>query len=407
MRQGRHQIPAYIQGVRRKYLEAIQADVDINRRYAATITGLNDATKDPREVEQHSLLLGRLDVLRLRRVHARLTILKHYVDELRGLSDQNGLFLPEDSDGANEAEPPSDDIDDRITSLVDSAQQLMTHLEQAVIGAKHEADRERSSLLVAKAQCQHSPVVRQEVRAHALAAVRDELTAWLEDSLAKCNVDGVSIPDPENDNQDADNQTALDQKIAEQYEHYLAARKRVIAAATALSSTTNDTPKEETTETVPVGNRHVQDAPNMTTNQLEQDYLPLRQYHATIQAYHSFATEQVEKETVDTIDMLEKLRDESQLLQAFPILARSGHFQHATSAFGKMPIAENPANDDELGSRIEAWSFAADAADTALKGTIEGQVKQGQAALEEVSERLAGLALFREAMNDRGEANRG
>jgi len=225
----------------------------------------------------------------------------------------------------------------------------------------------------------------------------------LEESLEMCQGQGAEREVVEHETRD----TVTNAMIDEEYEQYLNARKRALEAVQSLSKPVQvdsgqhlDGNHESMIRTSsPSTMRGHGVEANGLLNAVEKVLLATLQRRDTIQAHHLVATEQIDDEHAKTVNMLDRLADESQLLQAFPILARSGRFQHAASTLGKRPDNDDKTK-DEISQRMEPWMFAANAADVALSGALEKALGEGKQAMESVSKSLAELRLLKDASDD-------
>jgi len=79
------------------------------------------------------------------------------------------------------------------------------------------------------------------------------------------------------------------------------------------------------------------------------------------------------------------------LLPKYPRLSKSERFGKVTNSLGARQI---PTNDDRVTEQVEAWSFAAAAADNSLEAIIQGHVKNATKALDGVDETLRDLTFL-------------
>jgi hypothetical protein len=197
----------------------------------------------------------------------------------------------------------------------------------------------------------------------------------------------------------------MDGTIDKQYEEYINTRKRVLAAATKLMQEL-PLPQSEDKYGRPVTEKQdgATQAFNLDNsdllNTIEKRLLPAMAQHTTTSSYATFLEERQAVAEVELVNNLDRLGDESQLLLAYPLLARSGRFEHARSAFGKKTTNAETGGTDEVTRRLEPWLFAAEAADIASSTSITAHLKQGNHAMDSVSKSLLELQLLRESNDE-------
>ncbi|KIW59033.1 hypothetical protein PV05_03517 [Exophiala xenobiotica] len=393
-----------VERLRTEYLDAVEENRAAHQRYEQALAATGDQPRHTKAedrtdgVDSTTLLERHIELLRLQKQNASLVVSRDELEQLKFKREATKLeFLPttvEEFDARFEAGQEVPVLEESITRRVKA-------LESEVVRAHHEAGQERAKLEKAKMQTQ-TRVANSSPnrRLHAILATRQELTTWLEESLEKCQ-----------DQQQGElEQIECGRRVTEamiegQYQRYLDARKRLIAAVTELRAALPEksTPKlsssEWQTEQKTTRHQRSREAAALL-NTIEKIVLPKVQNQSVSQAHLVFAGEQLQNELGRTINMLERLGDESQLLQAFPILARSGRFGHAASTFGKQVNAQEAQSKDEISRRMEAWLFAAEAADVAGSSIMEKQLDQGRDATDSVSRSLAELKLLKETNSD-------
>ena len=396
-----------LEGLHGEYLKAAKANEDAKRRHAEALRQAqqSDIISKPEQNLQlgdgsSDLLDKHLELLRRQKQHGRLVSLRDEFEALRlsyrlsnlEIKRELGLIPRETTDHAGQ-----------IASLADAAHQKLKVLEIAVIQAQHRANRQKAALDNLKEQSGNITTYAPHQRLAAILATRSQLTAWIEESLEKCQDDGsvdlgVSTAPAHSDEHE------MNHKIDEQYEEYLDARHRVLVAVTALRSELPTIDPETTLPGVDLDNQ-----PRVETSQLRMDTIlkaierslvPAMQQRNVAQTHSQFADEQLANENAGIVRIIDRLSDESQLLQAFPMLSHSGRFQHARAVFGTRSIDETEAQ-DEVSQHMDPWLFAAEAASVAQEGGIEKSIKQGTLSMESVSRSLTELQLLREAKQDK------
>ncbi|KAK4934962.1 hypothetical protein LTR10_023899 [Elasticomyces elasticus] len=388
-----------LDGLRAEYLVALEENRAAQRRYEDAVSTACQAQSQMGHNEVHSasvhgggvaegsaaLLARHIELRRLQKQHASLVV---WADDLEGAKSSAALAtidggLPMKS--VNVVKPPSETAKGTM-ALEDSLARSMQALEMAVVQAHQDAKKEKQ-------------------RVQAMLATRRVLTTWLEEALEMCQGQISHTGSETMESKDRD--TVTDAMIDEVYERYLDARRRVLGNVASLSDLVLGDMEQNSNGSqdlaVKSGPGRVMRGSDLETrgllNVIEKALLPALQRQGSAQTHLSFATEQVDAEMARIINMLDRLGDESQLLQAFPILARSGRFQHAASALGKRADDEDETK-DEISRRTEPWMFAANAADVALSSALEKALGEGKQAMESASKSLAELQLLKDAGND-------
>lgn len=399
-----------LEGVHEEYLQALRANVVAEQRCTEALQRVRQLNLDVNTVDASSdmnsatLLQRHLNLARLQKQHGGLVDLKDEFEAFKLSRGFSSLRIGVDIDVPGNVSEPTDDGNDggQITKLAELVQKQMKTLEIAVIQDQHEATRQAAILETLKAQARPPSTYTPQQRVNALSSTRSELTAWLEEGLEKCQDDTDASRDLEQENGQGVgfDEVEIERKTDEEYERYLEARRRLLSAVSALKI---DLPELGSETEGHESKKEEKDTPkprkldfSHILGFIEKSLLPAMQQHNITQHHSALAEEQLANETASVVRVIDRLSDESQLLQAFPMLAHSGRFQHASSVFGNKSTDQNVAQ-DEITQRIEPWLFAAEAADIAAAAGIEKQVKQGKEAVESVSRSLAELRLLMEA----------
>ncbi|KIX05234.1 uncharacterized protein Z518_06106 [Rhinocladiella mackenziei CBS 650.93] len=390
-----------VDGLRGEYLKALRANLAARHQYdgiasqaESHLPNLSLQNSATSKQDLSGLLDQHVKLLRAQKQHATLVTLK---DELEHIKRRRQAAVL-DVRPTPEMASTQTNSDTDMTILADSIIRSVKALERAVVQAHRQENHEKTSLENTKLVASNMTNTTSQLRLHALSTTRRELAAWVEESLEMCQ--GENNEPDHVDMEDAEfNISDSEQKIDHQYNLYLEARQRLLSAVATLKA-----PLPETSSHGTLNEKEVNQLSTNTIftseghdllNKVEKDLLPASQQQRVLQGHLSFADEQLENEISDTINMLDRLRDESQLLQAFPILAQSRRFEHATSTFGKHYVSEVETH-DQISKRIGPWLFAADAADIATTGTIATHVEHGKQAMDSVSRSLTVLQLLRE-----------
>jgi hypothetical protein len=379
-------------------LEAIRANVSATpRSYDELGAPTFKAEQAPgREHNTADLLDQYRELLRHQKRHATLVELK---DELEAMKLSYGPIHidPGTTTDGNHAEthPRPQQLGDLITSI----KRFVHALELDVVRAHEESQRENTLLDRVKFSAPDTTQSSPRIHQYALSAVRKELTGWLEQSLETCQESHSTLEIDDEVEVDGSN-ARWEAKIDNQYERYLGARRRFIGAVASLRA---PLPMQERKASVTVA-ESVGKPPSLphsladtgVVNVIESRLLPFMQQQNTSQAHLTSLDEQLQKETTTTINILDRLSDESQLLQAFPVLAHSGRFEHAALAFGKKQDDSEEEAPDEISKQLKSWLFAAKAADVASAGTVETYLQQGEKAIQAALRSLNALRLVKE-----------
>lgn len=389
-------------GLRAEYLEAVKINLAAQHRYDVLASHTRDhlTPPDSQTATQPSkaLIDQHVDLSRLQKQNASLVELK---DELESLRLPQRTAALDNSCSSAEALPPgAPKVASQIDLLSDSITRSIKALELAVVEAQLESEHQKTLFEDAKTQNADFGNATPQQRAQAMSKTQQELTAWLEENLDRCPAEESLLENSDDKNEEAQ-PSISDEQIDAQYERYLESRRRLLSAVRALTEPIAAvTPETVTASTGAVSTHLDEPTHNRFMNKVEQSLLPaLQQQHAS-QTHLIFTEEQLQKETSRMISVLDRLSDESQLLQAFPILAHSGRFEHATATFGKKFGPLDDGEKDEVAARIEPWMFAAKAADVSSTGIMEKHLDRGKEAMEAAAKSLAELRILREAQLD-------
>ncbi|KAE8148048.1 hypothetical protein BDV25DRAFT_159117 [Aspergillus avenaceus] len=396
---GVKQIPPEVTGLRRKYLEALQANVNARKEYlAVSEKQLSERSQggvagtEACPVNPNAELQAYLKLLRERRQHAKLQIFQHYLQELKG----RDLVKPEDFDttpdqGQQDILPPDLEQHSEEGSSKDGAEGLLHNLERAVVQAKARLDREKRLLeeLKARREVQAIPdseTIAPAVKIMALQRIRDELVHWVEQeltSVANFEEEPVQELPAEEIEESA---RLLDEQIAQikdQYAAYVDARKRLLDTASRACQpigVNSAKPPNRPTEQKQVNDEAALPVEPLNVLSFADDVLlPLSKYQRALTLQKSYLAGMLAKEKSTTLRILNRLSDESHLLPEYPVVARQPRFKHAAAGISSRH-ATNPTEStkpDEIVSLAEAWAFASNAARTSEQRFVEEKVEEG------------------------------
>ncbi|GFF30858.1 hypothetical protein IFM46972_03050 [Aspergillus udagawae] len=389
-------IPAEFTGLRKEYLQALQANLAARREYYSLTEKVAPAkartkgtkTESP-SIDHSSELQTYLRLLRDRRRHAKLQVFQHYLQELKerdsNISERIGdrasqgqqIMSLEESD--EECKSTGRDADDGIEVLVHK-------LERAVIRAKAQLDRERNLLEVLKSQlAPASTDVPPAVKVAALQRTRDELVQWVEEKLVSVgNADDAPVHDLSREEIEESARLVEDQKaqIAAQYVAYVEARKRLLDAASRACQPVAMASTKLSRQSVDLGKLAIGDRspldPLDVLSFTSENLLPLSKTQRALALQKNYLSGLLTKERSTTLRILNRLSDESHLLPEYPLLTHQPRFKHISSRHATS--ATGLPKPDEVVTLAESWAFASEAAARNEHQYIEEKLAEGQEA---------------------------
>ncbi|KAL4956158.1 hypothetical protein BDW69DRAFT_159185 [Aspergillus filifer] len=423
-------IPPQLTGLRRNYLQALQANVAARRRKqlieeklaaersepngdSAGVSGAGDSS-----LELHAYLR----LVRDRRRHAKLQVFGHYLNELRtrdtprpeefeNQQGNNQLPLPEEFENGDQDASGGSDIEE-----------LIHKLEKAVILAKSQLDREKRLYEELKAR-NASEGPREEpspsVKAAALQQTRDELVHWVEEKIVGSEstegpVEELPAEEIEESARILEEQRV---RILQQYATYTDTRKRLLEAASracqSVSTASTKHPSRPPSLQTPLNDEGPPIEPLQVLTYASSVLQPVSKTHRSLALQKFYLSGMLAKEKATTLRMLNRLSDESHLLPEYPILARQPRFKHAAAALNSRHAAANqpdPAEQDAIVNMAEAWAFASSAAGSNEKEYVEQKVDDGNERADEAERELQKVYNLlnqdlEEALNDGQDEN--
>ncbi|KAL2433962.1 hypothetical protein ABEF95_013196 [Exophiala dermatitidis] len=416
-----------LRGARAEYINAVRSNRAAKGRFDSALLRLDPegASTDANKIEEStiarptsSLVIDQhVKLLQLQNQHAALVTLRDELDDIKHARASARLEAPSRAAATMSSQTYTRELLDFKhirTQRADSLQQAIRTLERAVVEAHGRATLERNLLEKVKADshdllnASHSDgTTTSRQRLHALAATKSELTAWLEENLEICqNLTAEEVHANDNGHEHEVSKIGPEEQerqVEDEYERYLDARNRLLLALSSLKRPLPDQSNADARATANAGQIMLQDSSTVRpaahvgiSNVVEQRLLPVLEQQNATQTYLAFTKEQHEEELRKTVNTLERLGDESQILLTYPLLARSGRFEQAKSTFGKSISPADEAKQDEITRQVEPWLFAAEAADTASSSILETQLKKSKESMKRVSESLAELRLLHE-----------
>ena len=421
------EIPLEASGVSKEYLREVQAHLKARREYRAVAVRGQDhpfsnsyISRLPKEipagdVADTSSVHAYLALLRQRRRYERLRILKDYVDVLVTKPASKMGYLDIAKVHLDELPvPPLHQPAGRMVSSRSSngsENELVLHLEKAVLRAKHKLDNEQKLLTSLKARhysgrgvdgTEQFPAFNRDGRGNALHHTRQELIAWVEQELAK--TDGA--PDtslhqlgtsdmPQSAMRDTEQSL---QDIDSHYGGYTEARKICLATVARATSFVPLRISEEH----PVPTSHLAKQPETVTDAccsgLLDSYMRLLiplSLHRLVSQQKAYIASALTKEQEATIQVLDRLADESHLLPGYPLLATDSRFRNITAALGSKisPIHLDARSGSVTQTRAiemaSRWAFAASAAKGFAHDALEEKIVQGTEHMDTAREILS------------------
>lgn len=401
-------------GVFKEYFREMQAHLIASREFrAVTVQGrdhpqsnsyisqLTKATPTGDDAEA-SALATYLSLLRQRRRYEKLRILRDYMD----------VLLTKPAARAGYPNIPKVQLDPLPVlpvqqpaglmtssgSLNESVDELVLRLEKAVLRAKHKLENEQKLFMRIKARQQNGHGIESterttpsdgETRGHALHQTRQELINWVEQELSKTDVApdtsehqvGISHR-PQPASKDTEQRVL---EIQSHYGEYIEARKNclaTVAEATSMPSTVSEgQARASSTLAEPSGTVN-----GACCSRLLDSYMRLLvplNLQRLIAQQKTYMTSTLAKEQEATIQVLNRLADESHLLSAYPLLVADPRFQKITAALGSkvspihLDARSGTGTQTKTIEMARRWAFAANAAKATVQDALEERIAQG------------------------------
>ncbi|KAL4944764.1 hypothetical protein BDV06DRAFT_232562 [Aspergillus oleicola] len=396
-------IPPQLTGLRKEYLQALQANVNAKRQkqlISGKLAAERSESTGAGAGGSGDSLQAYLRLVRDRRRHAKLQVFEHYLNELRARDaprpedfenqqGRNQLPLPEEFEDGGQANGTGGDIEE-----------LVHKLEKAVICAKSKLDREKRLYEELKAR-NASESSRTEdpsppVKAAALQQTRDELVQWVEAKIvgsenSESPVEELPAEEIEESARILEEQRV---RILQQYATYTEARKRLLEAAARACQPVSTASTKAPSRPLDLQGPPKEEAPpveplevlSYASNVLH----PISKTQRSLALQKFYLSGMLAKEKSTTLRMLNRLSDESHLLPEYPILARQPRFKHAAAALNSRHTANqpDPAKQNPIVNMAEAWAFASKAAGSNEKEYVEQKVDDGGERAEEAEREL-------------------
>ncbi|RJE20262.1 hypothetical protein PHISCL_07395 [Aspergillus sclerotialis] len=402
-------IPPEITGLRREYLEALQANVvarkkyqDISEKIAARRLQRDDhETPTP---NPDSDLQAYLKLLQGRRHYAKLQVFQHYLNELKSRHVPRAEDLEKQAASTQSITPPEhlEELKQKGESN-DKIEELVHNLERAVIRAKSQLDRDKKLLEEVKARHESEgpkdDEVSPTVKAKALQRTRDELIKWVEDKLVNGSASDSAPVEKLTPEEIEDSARVLEEgkeQVRQQYTAYLEARKNLLDVASkacqpiSMPSAPMPTTPSRVTDNKPTAEQTPSVPPLDALAFASENIIPLCKSQRALALQNSFLSGMLAKEKATTLRMLNRLSDESHLLPEYPIVSRQQRFKDAMTALNSRRATNSAeqTQQDEVVKLAEAWAFASDAAQENEEDHVEAQIVMGDETVQNAQKTL-------------------
>ena len=397
-----------VTGLRKEYLEALQANVAARRAYESISENVTSKTQQKKtplsDPDPNSNLQAYLVLLRDRRRHAKLQVFQHYLQQLK----TRQVAEPEDFDKTEDhnqhlrriGEFEEGGLNDPGTE--DSVEGLVHKLERAVIRARAQLEREKKLLAELKAQQEsnsqrRSGHVSQSVKVQALQRTRDALVQWVEEKLVSVGANDEGPMEELSPEEIEDAANLLDERktqIGQQYGNYVEARRILLETAAKACQPIAAGPANQRQASIDQGKPTTEETPSLdpldVVSFASELLLPLSTSQRALALHKSYLSGMLSKEKSTTLRILNRMSDESHLLPEYPILARQPRFKHAAAAINSRQsiTAKEQAPPEEITTLAEAWAFAAGAAREHEQEYVAQKVVEGGETAEEALQML-------------------
>lgn len=395
-------IPSEFTGVRKRYLQALQAHVKAREAYELQVRGPDEATLKALRQEQRNIesdanaaIATRLELLHEQRKYQKLRILQEYLDLIAKKDAAKSDHLSTES--ILRTAPPAPEL--RSGVLYESQAKNCTHaltlcLQKAVLRAKNDLENERSLLAKLKSEG-HGPETSKETNSEnsstkllALSRTRDELIEWIEQQLAK----GTQAAEFEEVMQSSYfgkipvDIAQREKHIQERYEDYLQARRSLVAFTSKMSGEAISAPVAKQENSSPRENGEddiIHQEAGLVLPYLTEHLIPAADAHKAFLQQESHLASILKSENRETAKVLDRLAGESHLLSEYPLPAARPRSQNTVAGFSSenSPRAFNEkpeGGEAQTIKQVQTWAFAASAASSARHAAVEERLVHGE-----------------------------
>lgn len=392
-------IAPQLAGIRRSYLEALQAHIAARESYNHLSMRVEEDTikakrRKQREIEHHDHIPANIfhDYLYKQRRYQKLIILRDSL-ELLAYKDAAKPDYLDPRIIMDKLTPPPELPPTYSTNLLalveDETQSLVSKLEKAVLRAQNALENEKVLLTKAKERYQCKALAEvANTRISALHRTRDELIEWLESRLASpSQVDDPSeeLPIPISEDRTLD----IDQRIEYihgKYSDYLEARKTLLAfmsdrsgLAIKMLPVLQEESSAPLTQTREIA-KSAQEAKSVLPA-LTQYLIPAANDQVNFLEHESHLSRSLVNEEQETIRALEILAEESHLLSKHQISAPIPPFQKECAGLSLKSLHSQGLHrirEARTITQAQGWASAASAARSLQESAIEDPLRYGE-----------------------------
>lgn len=387
-------------GLRKEYLEALQANVAARKEYQSVSEDVTAKTNSRRKAKTDTAastsdpaagLQGYLLLLRDRRRHAKLQVFQRYLQELQTKQGVEPDHFDKTEEQNQHLQQIVDIQDGGQSTSGNGVEGLVHKLERAVIRARAQLNREKQ--LFEEFKSKHDAKDKQPdgaAKVQALKRTRDSLVLWVEEKLMSVGAhDEAPVEDlsPEEIEHAANLLEERKVQIAQQYTAYTEARRALLESAAKACQPVaigpikpqRSSPDNEKSTSGDLSTLESVDVLSFASELL----LPLSKSQRALALQKSYLSGMLSKEKSTTLRILHRLHDESHLLPEYPIPARQPRFKHRNSIG-----LRDQTPPDEITTLSEAWAFASGAAREQEQEYVAQKVVEGGETLHEALQTL-------------------
>lgn len=390
-------------GLQREYLKALKANIKARQEYARLSNQTQNSSNQ--QVEEASLD-PYLALVKQKQKYERLRILQDYIDGLASKTSAVASFLEQPAVTTSVLPQLPADIVSSAShsgsySPAISLENLIQDLEKDILRAKMFLKSEKELLSKVQADQKKSlrrtsstkPADSQQIL-KALGKTRNELINWVEEELGKAGEisDFETYDAPEASDADKPIEQAVNE-VRAKYAQYLQARKRFLEAVgrpvipdVPRIAQANDVPADSQTQ-----NTGKRDEMVRYITPYLSELLAVSREQKSLTQQRSHLTTSLAKQNKETLQVFDRLAEESHLLVKYPLPPQSGHRNRgmAPTFADEMGIVvkETPG----VSHRAKEWTYAAEAASIETMEAVCMSVDEGKAAVEEATKVLESL----------------
>lgn len=400
-------VPKELSGLRKDYLRALQANVKARNEFKELsehpLNAKSDDTRHlgpthSRGVEDRAERLSTyLSLLQERRKYEKLSILQDYLEILNKKDVATSDYLS--IDRMEKEFPPMPEAPSVALESVlsNSDTDLLIHrLERTVLRAKHALETEKSLIAKLKEET-HIEETQAEAtntespstgsgsgsKVAALCRTRDELIKWMEEQLANSSQINEDASPKNSDRKLEEVGGDMEQRkaaVAARYELYLEARKGMIAAASEVVSNQGEgeggNEDQIVDPQIESGGKHKDQQASGILPYLTEYLIPSARAQKDLLQQESHIATSLSTQERLTVQLLDRLADESHLLPNYPLLTRQPRFKKSVAALGSKQLSP-PLKESRSTYEARAWAFAADAARSATDEVVGERLEHG------------------------------